>query len=571
MTVQSETPEPRVAALARVTAPGTRFEVVEEDVRGHRMPVFKNRHRCLLEVLKESARYGDREYLVCGELRLTYAEHLRRVASLSQEMRLTYRIGKGDRVAIFSANNAEWIVAFWAATALGAIVVGMNSLWSAREVAYAMTQCTPKLVIADAPRRALLGEVAVPVLSTEDDVPRLSLGHRAAELPVDTMAEDEPAVILFTSGTTGRAKGATHSHRNVIAAKDYFQVIDAVAAELGVVPAPRRFLMTGPLFHIMSLHNLAVPRLAFGDTAVIYTGRFEVDRILRLIERERITQWGAVPTMASRLIEHGDLSGYDLSSFTVLSLGSAPSSESLKRALRATLPIAGRSLGTTYGLTESSTAATLATAADLARYPDSVGTPVVTMAVEIRDEGGARVIDGVEGEICVRGPQVMLGYWNDPEATAAAIDPEGWLRTGDLGTMLDGHLRMSSRRSDLIIRGGENVYPAEVESVLTEHPAVLECSVLGVDHHDLGQEVAAVVVVKAGAEVTEQGLTEFLRDRIARYKLPSRWMLTDQALPRNATGKVMRHRLALTESALIDEGIVTGIIPSACSTQGGRR
>jgi len=547
---EPEVPDPRVAALARVIAAGQRFEVVEEDVRGHRMQVFKNRHRCLLEVLKESAQYGDREYLVCGGLRLTYAEHLRRAASLSHEMRVTYRIGKGDRVAILSANNAEWIMAFWATTALGAIVVGMNSLWSAREVADGMAQCTPKLVIADAPRRALLGEVAVPVLSTEDDVPRLSLDHPEAALPEDTVAEDEPAVILFTSGTTGRAKGATHSHRNVIAAKDYFAVNDAVAAELGVAPAPRRFLLTGPLFHIMSLHNLAVPRLAFGDTAVIYTGRFDVDRVLRLIERERITQWGAVPTMASRLIEHGDLSGYDLSSFTTFSLGSAPSSESLKSALRAILPVAGKSLGTTYGLTESSTAATLATAADLARYPDSVGTPVVTMAVEIRDERGSRVSDGVEGEICVRGPQVMLGYWNDPEATAAAIDPEGWLRTGDLGTMEDGHLRMRSRRSDLIIRGGENVYPAEVENVLAEHPAVLECSVLGAAHHDLGQEVAAVVVVGAGAEVTEQELTGFLRDRVARYKVPSRWVLTDQPLPRNATGKVVRHRLASTESAL---------------------
>ncbi len=548
MAIPSEVTDPRAAALARVTAPGRRFEVVEEDVRGHRMQVFKNRHRSLLDVLKESAQYGDREYLVCAGLRLTHAEHLRRVASLSHEMRVTYRIGKGDRVAVFSANNAEWIMTFWAATALGAIVVGMNSLWSAREVADGMQQCTPKLVVADARRRALLGEVAVPVLSTEDDVPRLSLACPAAVLPEGTVAEDDPAVILFTSGTTGRAKGATHSHRNVIAAKDYFQVNDAVSAELGVVPAPRRFLMTGPLFHIMSLHNLAVPRLAFGDTVVIYTGRFEVDRVLRLIERERITQWGAVPTMASRLVEHGDLSRYDLSSFTTLSLGSAPSSESLKSALRSKLPVAGKSLGTTYGLTESSTAATLATAADLMRYPDSVGTPVVTMAVEIRDERGGRVSEGVEGEIYVRGPQVMLEYWNDPAATAAAIDADGWLRTGDLGRMEDGHLRMSSRRSDLIIRGGENVYPSEVEGALAEHFAVRECSVLGVAHHDLGQEVAAVVVIEPDGEVTEQELADFLLDRVARYKVPSRWVLTDQPLPRNATGKVVRHRLASIES-----------------------
>lgn len=542
MTEQGTETDPRAEVLKRLTAPGARFEVVEEDLRGHRVQVFRTRNRSLSELLVESADYGDREYLVCDELRLTFAEHLTRVASLAQMLREQYGVRPGDRVGILSANNAEWIITFWAATSLGAITVGMNSLWSAREIAYGMEHCTPTVVVADGPRRALLGEVDVPVLSIED-VRALSVAHTDAVLEPTPVEEDDPAVILYTSGTTGRPKGATHSHRNIISAVDYFRFNDAVATELGVAPAERRVLLTGPLFHIMSLHNLAVPRLSFGDAVIIYTGRFDVDRVLGLIERERISQWGMVPTMASRLVEHG-VDGYDLSSLRHLSLGSAPSSTALKLALRTLLPVVGRALGTTYGLTESSTAATLASAADLVRNPDSVGRPIITMEVEVRDALGQRVPEGTEGEICLRGPQVMLGYWNNAAATAAAIDEHGWMRTGDLGQMRDGELQMSTRRSDLIIRGGENVYPAEVESALIEHPGVRECIVVGVPSDDLGQEVAAVVVVTDPA-ITAGELTSFATERIARYKVPSRWLVTDEDLPRNATGKVKRQSLPI--------------------------
>ncbi|OYD68025.1 acetyl-CoA carboxylase carboxyltransferase component [Rhodococcus sp. OK302] len=554
MVVQADMAHRRSLAVEELTGPGQLFEVADESVRGHVMPVFTNRAHTLREILAASVRYGDAEYLVCDELRITFADHFSRVASLAEELRRTYSIGKGDRVAILSANNAQWIVTFWAATSLGAIVVGMNAMWSAPEIDYGMKHSTPKLVVADAKRRELLGDVNVPVLSVESDVPRLSTVHVAAELPTCAIDEDDPAVILYTSGTTGRPKGATHSHRNVITANDFHRFNDALATHLGSTPADRRFLLSNPLFHIASLHNLAVPRLSIGDTAVIYSGRFDIDRVLRLIEREQVTNWGAVPTMANRLVSHGDLSRYDLSSLKTMSLGSAPSSTVLKEKVRELLPVAGRSLGTTYGLTESSTGATLATAADLEDYPDSVGRPVVTMSVEIRDDNGHRLPDGYEGEICLRGPHVMVGYWNNESATSAALDEEGWLRTGDLGFMADGHLRVSSRRSDLILRGGENIYPVEVENVLSEHPAVQECAVVGVSHEDLGEEVAAIVVVEEPGSVTEVELLGYLRERLAKYKVPSRWRLTTEPLPRNATGKVVRKQLDVeAEPSMVSE------------------
>ncbi|MEV5647309.1 AMP-binding protein [Nocardia sp. NPDC052254] len=540
MADQPVQPNPRAEVMAYLTAPGAEFEITREPVDGRPMPVFRHRRHALGQVLAESAAYGETEYLVCGETRLSFAGHLDRVASLSHALRTEFGIGKGDRVAILAANSAEWIVAFWAATAAGAIVVGMNSMWSAREIAYAMGHSTPALVVADARRRELLGVVDVPVLSIEEDIPRLSTAARRMSLPPYDTVEDDPAVILYTSGTTGRPKGALHSHRNMIAAIDFHRLNDAVAAELGSAPVARRFLLVSPLFHISALHNLALPRLAFGDTAVIGTGRFDVDRVLRLIEAERVTNWGAVPTMLHRLLEHGDLSGYDLSSLRTVSVNSAPSTTSFKERLRRALPTAGRSLGTSYGLTESSSAATLATAADLEQRPDTAGTAVATMSIEVRDEHGRRLPDGTEGEICLRGPLVMLGYWNDPEATAAAIDENGWLRTGDLGTVEDGHLIVSSRRSDLILRGGENVYPTEVENAVSEHPAVAECAVIGVPHADLGEEVVAVVVLADPGAVTAPALSAFVAERIARYKVPAQWVITTESLPRNATGKVKR-------------------------------
>ncbi|MEO9138604.1 MAG: fatty acid--CoA ligase family protein [Jatrophihabitans sp.] len=355
---------------------------------------------------------------------------------------------------------------------------------------------------------------------------------------------------MFTSGTTGRAKGATHSHRNFIGACWFHLLNDAVATELGQPLQPgRRYLLVSPLFHISSLHNLAVIRLVTGDAAVIYQGKFEPDRVLSLIERQRVTNWGGMPTLLTRIVEYPELDRFDLSSLRTVSISSAPSSPALKNRVRDKLPLAARSLGTTYGLTESSTAVTVASAGELLVDPATVGRAVPTMQVRICDESGVPVPDGAEGEICLLGPLVMVGYWRDPEATARATTPDGWFRTGDLGTMRDGALSMSSRRSDLILRGAENVYPAEVESQLADHPGVRDCVVLGVPHADLGEEVAAVVVTRSNIDVDEAELREFLSARLGRYKIPTRWMITTRELPRNATGKVKRREINWPDDA----------------------
>ena len=548
----TESPTTDIAALQqviadardRLLAPGGAFEIVDEDVRGQRLPVFRNRHRSFRELLIASAALGDREYLVDGERRISFAEHTRLVASLAIELRDTYGVQKGDRVAIFAGNCADWVITFWAASCLGAITTGYNAWWSPREVEYAVQHSAPRVIVADAKRRSTLGKIAtdIAVLSVEDDLPRLELRHPDADLPMTAVAEDDPAVIVYTSGTTGYPKGALHSLRNLMAVLDYHRLGDAVAASFAPRTGPRRVLMSLPLFHIASLHNLAFPRLVAGDTVVIDHGRFDVDRVLRLIERERITNWALVPTMAHRLVS-ADLTAYDLSSLSAMSINSAPSSVQLKDRLRTAIPSINGTLIDSYGLTESSTAATVAASLDLMQYPTTVGRPVATVAIEIRDEQNRAVPDGVEGEICLRSAFNMLGYWNDEAATAAVFDADGWMHTGDIGSMRDGLLFMSTRRSDLILRGGENVYPAEIEAVLDEHPAVLECSVFGVEHPDLGEEVAAVVVSEGAP--TEDELRSFVADRLAYYKVPSRWRITTTPLPRTATGKVVRAGVSL--------------------------
>ncbi|MBF6446306.1 acyl--CoA ligase [Nocardia elegans] len=540
---------PDIAAVMReLTGLGGRFELVEEEVLGARMPVLRHRRRAVAELLADSVRFGDRDYLVTEDRRLSYREHAAAAAALAAALREEYGVRRGDRVAILAANTVEWVITFWAAQSLGAIAVGLNGWWVPREIEYGLALTEPAAVVVDAKRAKLLADIdtTAAVVTMDEDLPRLIAAHAGAEPTVPDVAEDDPAVILFTSGTSGKPKAALHSQRNLLAVTGYFEYTDALAAAFSGktlepgAPLDLRCLLTSPLFHIASLHNLVVPRLATGSAVIMPQGGFDADRILRLIEKERVTNWGAVPTMASRLLEHGDIGRYDTSSLTAFALASAPSSPAFKQRLREEVPFAADALVDSYGLTECSTAVAVATPADLAESPGTLGRPIISVALEIRDADGTPVPEGVEGEVYVRSPFVMLGYWRNPEATAAAIDAERWLRTGDFGVMEQGRLRLTGRRSDLILRGGENIYPVEIEQCLDEHPDVVECAVVGEPHPDLGQQVAAVVVLTEGSTASEADLREFARERLAYFKVPERWRITSDPLPRNITGKLIR-------------------------------
>ena len=533
--------------MGGLTGPGGAFELIEAP--GRPVPGFVGAARNLGEVLTASVGFGERDYIVTADAaeRLTYARHAERVAALAEALREEHSVRPGDRVAINAANTPDWIVSFWAVTAVGAVAVGYNAWWAPLEIEYALGHTEPVLVIADAKRAALIGDRAA-VLTLEEGVPAAVERHRGAELRVHDADPEDPAVILYTSGTSGRPKGAVHSHRNLASVIEYHRLNDAMIVEMAAKwgiesrPEDRRYLLALPLFHIASLHNLAVPRLATGSTVVMYQGGFDVDRALSLVEKEKVTNWGAVPTMAHRILEHGDVSKYDLSSLTAFALASAPSSPAFKARLSEAFPPARGALVDSYGLTESCTAIAVASPMDLEQAPGTLGRPVTGVRLEIRDAEGRTLPEGEEGEVCVLSPYVMLGYWNDEQATSSAIGPDGWLRTGDIGMIDQGRLRLTTRRSDLIIRGGENVYPVEIENVLAEYPGVHECVVLGAPHPDLGQEVMAVVVF-SGEPASEKELADFARERLAYFKIPSRWEITTSPLPRNATGKVIRREV----------------------------
>ena len=549
---------------AQLVGPGGVFEVGEEDVLGERMQVFKQRVPSLRTFVERSAGFGDAEYVIFGDRRITFAQHERAVASVARALRERFGVRPGDRVAILAANCPEWIVAFWATVSLGAIAVGLNGWWTADEILYGVGDCQPKLLLADRKRLERLGGTSpgVPVLEIESQFDELWRYDPNAPLPDAPIAEDDPAIILYTSGTTGRPKGAMQSHRNVVALITMTMYSGLRALMLAppppadAPPAPSTCIfVTNPLFHVSGLHTAAITCLATGVRSVWNVGRYDPAVAMQLIEREKVTSWGAMNTAVYRMMNHPEFGKYDLSSLRQIGGGGAPTAPELQRRMREGFPSIkkGGTLGHGYGSTETTALATIINGEEWARYPTSVGRPLPTTEIQIRDADGRALPDGEEGEVCIRSPLVMLGYWNRPQETAATIAPGRWLRTGDVGRMVDGRLYLSSRKRDMILRGGENVYPVEIENRLVEHPDVVDAAVIGVKHEELGQEVKAVLVPRPGATLDTGALTAFVAEKLAYYKVPVHWEVRDE-LPRNATGKVLKHVLSgEAESTFVDE------------------
>jgi acyl-CoA synthetase (AMP-forming)/AMP-acid ligase II len=536
------------------------MEITEEEVLGETMPVFANRYRSLREILEASARdFGDDTYYVFDDgRRATFAENAGHAAAVAAALQDRYGITKGDRVAILAANWPEWIQAFWGTVSLGGIVVAMNGWWTSGEIDHGLELTEPALLIVDRRRAERLdGDPGIPTIVMEDDFSQLTTHAPDAALPDVPLDEDDPAAILFTSGTTARPKGAITTHRcfsAFISMSFAVGAIDAVRFP-PTEPAPKPINMSSsPLFHVSGLHASAVTGLAAGATSVWTTGRFDPEKVFALTEQEGISRWGGVTTQVWRLIEHPKLHDYDVSSVRWVGGGGSVWSPALQNAVREALPNAAHSVSIGYGLTESSGLATSAPDDLLREHPDSVGRAIPTVQVAIRDDNDDDLPEGVEGEVCLRGPMVIPGYWRDPEATRATVRPGRWLRTGDIGRLVDGVLFLSSRQRDMIIRGGENISPIEIENRLEAHPDIREAAVFGVDHPRLGQEVKAVVVPAPGVELTAEGLSAFVADSLAYYKVPSHWDIRTEPLPRNATGKVLKRVLTgESESTFIEE------------------
>ena len=590
----SQTPvEAGVPTLAEVTAtltaPGQAFEMEDLTIRGIPTRTWKSAPGTLRSVLELSSLHGDKDFLVYEDERITFAEHYRIAAGLATQLVERFGVTKGDRVAIAMRNLPEWVMAFWASIAAGAVVVPINAWWTGAEIAYGLSDSGSSVVFVDEERKGR-------ILPHLDDIPDLRTmvvcneehdpagGRRASEgstvdrtdgsrLPVIPFAElvaelpseptlpdaaiepDDDATIFYTSGTTGRPKGAVGTHRNSASNLMNLFFVSTVGTmrRSGTVAdvtggTQNANLLSVPLFHATGCHAVLVSNTAAGGKLVMMH-HFDPERALELIERERISIFGGVPAMVMQVIDSPNFSKRDTSSVRSISYGGAPCPPDLVRRIKQHFP--GGAPGNGYGLTETSAMTTMNSGDDYVRKPDSVGppAPVCDVAVVPEEyEGDEPPADqGVDpertGELWIKGPNVVRGYWNRPEETAMSFT-RGWLHTGDVARIdEEGFVHIVDRAKDMIIRGGENVYCVEVEAALFEHPAVADCAVIGVPHPVLSEEVGAVIVLRPGQEVGADELARFVGERLAAFNVPSRFWFRAEPLPRNPAGKVLKREL----------------------------
>ncbi len=583
-------PMPTLAeATTLLTAPGQTFEIEEVTIRGIPTRTWKNAPATLRAVLELSALHGDKDFLVYEDERISFTEHFRAVTSIAHALSERFGITKGDRVAIAMRNLPEWVMAFWASIAVGAVVVPLNAWWTGPELAYGLSDSGASLVFADEERKGRilphLAEIpsvsAMVVCSEQHDagggrrsvegstvdragsppllvVPFAELarsGTEVATLPDVSIEPDDDATIFYTSGTTGRPKGAVGTHRNSASnlMNLFFVATVGTLRRSGPVDVTgsgtqNANLLSVPLFHATGCHAILVSNTAAGGKLVMMH-HFDPERALELIEREHITIFGGVPAMVMQVIDSPTFATTDTSSVKSISYGGAPCPPDLVRRIKEHFPSGAPGNG--YGLTETSAMTTMNNGDDYVRKPDSVGppAPVCDVAVVPEDDEAnqppeGQVIDpNRTGELWIKGPNVVRGYWNRPEDTALSFT-RGWLHTGDVARIDDeGFVHIVDRAKDMIIRGGENVYCVEVEAALFEHPAVADCAVIGVPHPVLGEEVGAVVVLRPGENVGADELTRFVGERLAAFNVPSRFWFRSEPLPRNPAGKVIKRQL----------------------------
>ena len=551
-------------ADAMITAPGSRLEMETVTIRGVPTRTWKNAPPNLAVLAMLSRMHGQREFTIHDDERVTYEANFRAIANLATKLR-EMGIGKGDRVALAMRNLPEWPVIFFATVSIGAIMVPLNAWWTAGELEYGVVDSGAKLLIVDDERHQRL-QAHYPALTAVEHI-LVARGAGAADgrvsrledligaphdwptlpdvpLPPTEIAPEDDATIFYTSGTTGNPKGALGTHRNLIT-----NIFSSACTGLRTVlrrgdpvpdPVPKTLLTVIPLFHVTACSAALMGSIAAGNT-MIFMRKWDVVKAMEIIQNERVHATGGVPTIAWQILEHPDRANYDLSSLEAISYGGAPSAPELVRRIFTEF---GALPGNGWGMTETMATVTGHAAEDYLNRPTSAGPPVAVADLKIMDEDATRELPvGEVGELWARGPMVVKGYWNKPEATAATF-VDGWVRTGDLARVdEEGFVYIVDRAKDMIIRGGENIYSSEVENVLYAHPAVTDCALIGIPHRTLGEEPAAVVHLAPGMEATEAELQAWVKARLAIFKTPVAIRFVKETLPRNANGKILKKDL----------------------------
>ena len=554
----------RAECKAILTAPGMRFEMEEVDIRGVRLRTWKNAPPNLRAIALLGQSHGAREFVIYEDERMTYDAWFRAVARLAHEFQAR-GVKKGDRVALAMRNLPEWPVVFFAAVTIGAICVPLNAWWTGDELAFGLSNSGTKLLVCDEERwdrlkdrrndfscvnhtfvtRAEHPLNGADTLESVIGTPKQYASLPQATLPdVEILPEDD-ATIFYTSGTTGRPKGALGTHRNLctnILSSGYNAGCAVLRrGEPLPEPQPKTGLTVIPLFHVTACSAGLMGNIAAGNT-MVYMYKWDPVEAFKIIEREKVSSTGGVPTIAWQLLEHPERKNYDLSSIEAIAYGGASAAPELVRKIR---EVFGALPGNGWGMTETMATVTGHSSEDYLNRPDSCGPPVAVADLKIMSEDGSRELPtGEIGELWARGPMVVKGYWNNPEATAETF-VDGWVKTGDLARLdEEGWCYIADRAKDMIIRGGENIYSSEVENVLYDHPAVTDAALIGLPHQQLGEEPAAVVHLAPGMEASEADLQEWVAERLAKFKVPVRIAFTPDTLPRNANGKILKKELS---------------------------
>ena len=545
--------------LEPLTGPGGECEIAEAEVGKQRLKVFKNAAPTLRDFYQRNCQtFSDDVFLIYQDERYSFAETHANASALASQLVTKYGIQKGDRVAIAMRNYPEWCFLYMAITSIGAVVVPMNAWWVTRELAYGLQDSGAKLLFVDQQRL----ERVQPLLEKMDiacaaarvaDLPAgianvtdLIAAGAGASMPAVSMEPDDSISIMYTSGTTGFPKGAEASHRSIINAVGCLEfmsaaskLLDPEAAKILAAAPPPGVLLTVPLFHVTGSHAIFLLSFPIGRK-IQMMHKWDAATAMQLIERERITYFTGVPTMVWEMMQHPEFDNYDLSSLANIGGGGAPAPAA--QVQQVTERFQGQP-GMGYGLTETNAMGALNSGAMYVARPTSTGIPVILADIKIVAKDGQALLPNASGEICISGAMLVKGYWNNAEATAESFR-DGWFFTGDLGHLdEDGFLYIEDRAKDMILRGGENVYCAEVEAAIYELPNVYECSVFGVPDERLGEEVACVVMPKQGTMIAEAELRQHLLESLAKFKCPAFIRFTDEQLPRNAAGKILKHQL----------------------------
>ena len=539
-----------------LTGPGGDFEIVKAVVRGNEINTFKNAPKSVREFWLSSAQFAERPYIIYEDERLSYGETHKLAASVAAWL-FAQGVNPGDRIAISMRNYPEWMVIYWGCLSVGITVVGMNAWWTAEEMSYGLKDAAPKVLFLDSERLERFKHISdvdpemkvVGVRLPEYDdgvIPWSDVAAHGGDLPEVDVDPDSDASIFYTSGTTGFPKGAQLTHRGCIANlmnMAYAAASSALATQMATGEAPPaempipKTLLTTPLFHVTANNCGAYNTTAAGG-AMYLMYRWDAGEALKLVEAEKLTGISGVPVMSRELINHPDFATTDTSSLLALSGGGAQVPPDLVQKIEDKVVTARPATG--YGMTETCGIITSIAGDFFVDKPDSAGPYMPSFEAKCVDDDGNTVPQGELGELWVKGSPVIKGYLNRPEATAETIT-DGWLHTGDIARIDEnGFIYIVDRKKDMVLRGGENVYCAEVEATLYRHAAVAECCVFGVPDERLGEEVAAAVVLKPGESADAVTIQNFCRELIAKHKVPKFIFIQDELLPRNASGKFLK-------------------------------